>query len=114
MPDELKQIKILFHAFLGRMFDFELLSAGAEAENLFIQFAALLAAFNFILTILLVPRYAISGRPHAALVISAWHDEEFLIATTLAVTGFLSDRRRYAVAAVTNRIPVNAMYRALR
>ena len=89
MRDELRQINILFHAFLGRMFDFELLSTGADAQNLFIQFAALIAAFNFVLTILLVPRYAISERSHAILIVNAWHDEEFLIATTLAITGFL-------------------------
>lgn len=57
MPSEAKQIKILFRAFLSRIFDFELLSSGAESQNLLVQFAALLGAFNFILAILLVPRY---------------------------------------------------------
>ena len=89
MPNEAKQIRILFRAFLSRILDFELLSSGAESQNLLVQFAALLGAFNFVLTILLVPRYGTSTQSHAALIVNAWHDEEFLIATTLAVTAFL-------------------------
>lgn len=89
MPSEAKQIKILFRAFLSRIFDFELLSSGAESQNLLVQFAALLGAFNFILAILLVPRYGTSTQSHAALVVNAWHDEEFFISTSLAITAFL-------------------------
>src|SRR5690348_112030 len=71
------------------MFEFELLSAAAESHNLLIQFAALLAALNFLMAVVLVPRYGTSTQAHAILVANAWHDEEFLIATTLAVTAFL-------------------------
>src|SRR5262249_13951557 len=89
MPSEATHIKILFNTFLGRIFDFELLSAGAESHNLLIQFAALLAALNFVMVVVLVPRYGTSTQARATLVVNAWHDEEFLIATTLAITAFL-------------------------
>ena len=89
MPSEAIQIRILFRAFLDRIFDFELLSSGAESQNLLIQFAALLGAFNFVLAFILVPRYGTSTQAPAALIVNAWQDEEFLIATTLAVTAFL-------------------------
>ncbi|HEU5234636.1 MAG TPA: hypothetical protein VFU50_17375 [Terriglobales bacterium] len=89
MLSEAKQVKILFRAFLSRILDFELLSNGAESQNLLVQFAALLGAFSFVLTILLVPRYGTSTQSHAALIVNAWHDEEFLIATTIAVSAFL-------------------------
>ena len=76
MPSEAKQAKILFHAFLGRIFDFELLSTGGESQNLLIQFAALLGAFNFVLAFILVPRYGLSTQSQAVLAVNAWHDEE--------------------------------------
>lgn len=89
MPDEKKQFRILFHAFLGRIFDLELLSTGSESQNLLITFAALLGAFNFVVAFILVPRYGLSTQPQSVLAINAWHDEEFLIATTLAIVAFL-------------------------
>jgi len=89
MPSEAKQIKILFRAFLGRILDFELLSSGGESQNLLVQFAALLGAFNFVLAILLVPRYGTSMQSHATLIVNAWHDEEFFISTSLAIAAFL-------------------------
>ncbi len=89
-PNERRQFLVLFRSFLSRMIDLELLSARGEIQTLLAQFAAMLAAFNFTLTIYLAPRYATSPLPHARLLTLAWLDEEFLIGTTMAIAGLFT------------------------
>jgi hypothetical protein len=89
MPSERQQIRVLFRVFLARAFDPELLSPGSDTQKLAIQFAAILAAFNFVLFYVLVPRYFTSSLPHATVLINAWSDEEFLIGTTISIVGLL-------------------------
>ena len=87
MLDERHQFRVLFRSFFSRAVDLELLSPGGEIDKLMIQFAAILAAFNFVVAYILVPRYFTSIQPHSLLVVSAWSDEEFLISTTISVVG---------------------------
>src|ERR1043166_9828190 len=94
MPDERRQFRILYRDFLFRMVDLEVLSARGEILNLLVQFAALLAALSFVLAILFVPRYAASALSKQQLLVAAWGDEEFLIATTIGVAGLRSEERR--------------------
>ena len=51
MPDERRQFRILYRDFLFRMVDLELLSASGEIQTLLVQFVAMLAAFNFVVSI---------------------------------------------------------------
>ncbi len=90
MPDERRQFRILYRDFLFRMVDLELLSGRGEIQNLLVQFAALLAAFSFVLALLFVPAYATSTLPRDQLLLGAWGHEEFLIATTIAVVGMFA------------------------
>jgi pimeloyl-ACP methyl ester carboxylesterase len=89
MPENQRPFRILFRHFLFRLLDFEILSRGGDLEQLMIQFAALLGAFNLVVVILAAPRYGISTLSRSVLLVRAWSDEEFLIATTIAVVGML-------------------------
>lgn len=99
MLDERHQFRILLRSFFSRAVDLELLSPGGEINNLMIQFAAILAAFNFVVAYVLVPRYFTSTQPHSLLLVSAWSDEEFLISTTISVVGL------FVVLAWENLLP---------
>jgi hypothetical protein len=90
MPDHRRQFRILYRDFLFRMVDLELLSPSGEIRNLLIQLAALLAAFNFVVAVLYVPRYATSILPPEQLLVAAWGDQEFLIATTIVIAGMVA------------------------
>ena len=90
MPDERRQFRILYRDFLFRIVDLDLLSRSGEIQNLLVQLAALLAAFNFVVAVLYVPRYATSILPSEQLLMAAWGDQEFLIATTIAIAGLFA------------------------
>jgi len=90
MPDERRQFAILYRGFLLRIIDPELLSARGDVRNLLGQLGALLAAFSFVLAIVLVPRYTSSGLPKERLLRAAWSHEEFLIATSIATAGLFA------------------------
>ncbi|MBZ5575140.1 MAG: hypothetical protein LAP40_01110 [Acidobacteriia bacterium] len=90
VPSERRQFRILYRDFLFRMVDLELLSSQGDMQNLLGQFAALLGAFSFVLTVLIVPRYVGSRLPLPQLAVAAWGDEEFLISTTMAVVGIFA------------------------
>ncbi|HEY2013795.1 MAG TPA: hypothetical protein VGH38_09860, partial [Bryobacteraceae bacterium] len=90
MPDERRQFRVLYRDFLFRMVDVELFSAGGEIGKLMGQFAAMLAAFSFVLMIWIVPAVARSPLPHAKLLTAIWPVEEFLIATTMAIAGLFT------------------------
>ena len=85
-----RKFRILYRDFLFRIVDLEILSAHGDLPKLVGQFAAILAAFSFVLAFLFVPRYAFSRLPHEKLATAAWGDEEFLIATTIAVVGLFA------------------------
>ncbi len=90
MPDERRQFAILYRGFLLRIIDPELLSARGDARNLLGQLGALLAAFSFVLAIVLIPRYTASVLPRERLLRAALGHEEFLIATSIATAGLFA------------------------
>jgi hypothetical protein len=90
MLSERRQFRILYRDFLHRVVDLEILSAGGEAQNLLVQFAALLASFSLVLVIVLSPSYRMSRLPIDRLLVAAWGDEVFLIGTTIAVVGIFT------------------------
>ncbi len=88
--DERRQFRVLYRNFLFRVIDLELLSVSGETRNLLVQFAALLAAYSFVLAVFTVPPFALSTADHSKLVVGAWGVEEFLISTTLTVAGLFA------------------------
>ncbi len=87
MIDSRLQFRVLYRDFLVRLIDLELISSGADSTRLFVQFAALLGAFSIVLGIYVVPQYALSKLAPDELALAATGDQEFLIATTMAVVG---------------------------
>src|SRR6266852_1027812 len=90
MLDPRQQFRVLYRDFLLRLIDLDLLSAGGDVTKLFAQFAALLAAFSFIVGIYVVPPYTLGKLPPDKLALAATGDQEFLIATTMAVVGLFA------------------------
>lgn len=90
MPSERRQFALLHRDFLLRLVDLELLSSHGDVPKLLGQFGALLAAFSFVLAVLIIPKYGTSQLPGRALSVAAWGDEEFLISTTMAVAGLFA------------------------
>jgi hypothetical protein len=85
------QFRVLYHEFLSRMVDMELLSADAQgdASTLLGQFAALLVFISLGLSMAAVG-LADSKLPPAEFLIAAWSAEHFLIATTMLVVGLFA------------------------
>ncbi len=90
IPDGRLQFRILFRDAILRMVDLDLLSARGDMQNLLTQFAAVLAAFDFVVAVLRIPQYVAARLPHEKVVIMAWGDQEFLIATTMAIAGLFA------------------------
>jgi hypothetical protein len=90
MPDERRQFRVLYRDFLLRLVDLELLSAGGDVQKLLGQFGAMLAAFGFTITIFTFPALARSGLPFDKLIGPVRVEQEFLIATTMAIAGLFS------------------------
>lgn len=81
--------RVLYREFLLGIVDLEMLSARADVERLLGQFAAVLAAISLMFCngALRVFR---SSAPQAQKLTTAWVDEHFLIATTMAVVGLFA------------------------
>ncbi len=88
--DERRQFRALYRSFLFRVIDLELISASGELSNLLAQFASLLAAFSFVLALVIVPHFALSTASHAHISVGAWGVEELLISSTITVAGLFS------------------------
>jgi hypothetical protein len=99
MPDERRQFGVLYRAFISRLIDLELLSSGGQVQNLLAQFAAMLAALSFVITVVRIPAIGGSTLPPEKLALALWGDEHFLIATTMAIVGM------FAVLAWNNLFP---------
>ncbi len=90
MIPERRQFQILRRLFLSRMIDLDILAGRGEPQKLLVQIASMLAALSLVLALYAVPKYAITKlKPHALLV-AAWGDQEFFIATTMAVVGLFT------------------------
>lgn len=90
MPSEREQFRILYRDFLFRMVDLELLSAAGDVQKLLAQFGAMLAAFGFVITIFTFPKLAMSRLPLEERIYFVRIEQEFLIATTMAIAGLFS------------------------
>ncbi|HWC95619.1 MAG TPA: ADOP family duplicated permease [Candidatus Sulfopaludibacter sp.] len=90
MPDSRRQFRILYRDFLTRLVDLEILSSGGDVGKLLVQFAAMLAAASFTYTVAVVPNYVKSTLPLRELLVAARSEQEFLIASTMAVAGLFS------------------------
>src|SRR5438067_9870129 len=90
MLDRRRQFRVLYRHFVLRLINIEVLSAGGESQMLFVNFAALLAAFSFVLAIYIVPQYALSTLPPDQLARAAVGDQEFLICTTMVIVGLFA------------------------
>ena len=82
-----QQFRVLYHNFLRRMIDLEILSAHGDVQKLLGQFGTLLAAASAILALV---QGGLAYVPRDQLAIAAWSDEEFLISTTMAVVGIFA------------------------
>ena len=81
--------RVLFRNFLFRIVDLDILSGQADVVKLLGQFAALLAA----LSLMVAPaafRIIRSKAPPSEILVSAWVDEHYLIATTMAMVGLFA------------------------
>ena len=83
------QFRVLYREFLFRIVDLEILSSRADIAGLLGQFAAMLAALSLMFCQGAL-RIFQSQAPSSATLISAWVDEHFLIATTMAVVGLFA------------------------
>ncbi len=90
MPEARRQFRILYREFLARLVDLEILSSGGDVQKVLVQFAAMLAAASFTYAVASVPRYVQSTMPHRQLLVAAWSEQEFLVASTMAIAGLFS------------------------
>ncbi len=88
MPHERRQFLVLYRDFLRRIIDLEVLSAQGDIEKLLVQFAAMLAAFNFTFMVVVGPKY-LNGIPGAHRA-SLRGELDFLVATTMVVAGLFA------------------------
>jgi hypothetical protein len=87
MSDERRQFRILFRHFLAGIIDLESLSASGDLHQLLARALAVLAAFGFVVTIVVAPRLAFSTLPPDAIVRGLAAQADFMIAATTAVVG---------------------------
>ena len=89
MPRERAQFQALYQEFLFRLVDLEILSERADTTKLLGQFAAMLAAASLMLS---GGAFRLTQLPLPApeVLIGAWSEEHFLIATTMMVVGLFT------------------------
>jgi CubicO group peptidase (beta-lactamase class C family) len=83
------QFRVLYHEFLFRVVDLEILAPQGDITKLLGQFAALLLFFSLWLTIPVVGIASADPVPEIGL-IGAWTAEHFLISTTMLVVGLFA------------------------
>lgn len=90
VPSERRQFRILYRDFLSRLVDLEAFSSRGEIQKLLVQFVSMMAAFSFVFAMETVTKYVASPLPRATLMKAARVDEEFLLASTMAIAGLFS------------------------
>lgn len=90
MPDARAQFRVLYRNFLTCVVDLQFLPNPGDIQKLGIQLMAALSAFGLVIAIYEVPRYSFSGWPVEKLALAAWGDQEFMIASTMAIAGLLA------------------------
>lgn len=89
-PHERQQACLLYRHFLSRLVDLEWLAARSDMSALWSQIVALLAAFSFVFVVLKMEQLWVHHLSPAQELVTAWGDQEFLIATTITVTGLFA------------------------
>lgn len=89
IPSEWQQFRILYRDFLARIVDLELLSESGDFRKILVQLAAILAGANLVLALHEVARFGLSSLAPKDLLTAVESEVEFLIATTMSVTGLL-------------------------
>lgn len=86
---ETRQFRVLVRLFAYRFFDTDILSLRCDVSVWLAQFAALLAALSFVLTLITAPKYAglYSHLSPEQLHTARWVDQEYLISTCMAIIG---------------------------
>jgi len=90
VSSERQQFRVLYRDFLFRLVDVELLSAAGDVPKLLGQFGAALAAFSLTISLVTFPALARSGLPYGKLIGAVRLEQEFLIATTMAIAGLFT------------------------
>jgi hypothetical protein len=90
MVDGRRQFRILFRTFLTCVVDLQFLPNPGDIAKLGIQLMAMVSAFGLVVAIYEVPRYSGTGWPLQRLLIAAWGDQEFMIATSMVIAGLLA------------------------
>src|ERR1700704_4605753 len=80
------QFRVLYHVFLHRVVDLELMSANGDPSRLLGQFATIFSSISFLFS--LPGLLYLTGRGRLA-ADYGWTAEHFFIATTLAVVGVI-------------------------
>jgi hypothetical protein len=81
------QFRVLYHVFLLRVFDLELMSANGDPTRLFGQFATIFSSVSLLFSLQGILFAAASQRLKST---EAWTAEHFFIATTLTVVGTIT------------------------
>lgn len=86
---ERRQFRALMRLFAYRFFDTDILSVRGDLSSLLAQFAALLAALSLVIVLAVAPKYMdlYQHLTAAQLRAAAWSDQEFLLATSMAIIG---------------------------
>src|SRR5579871_6875385 len=92
LEGEVRQFRTLVRLFAYRFFDTEILSLRGDVSTLLAQLAALLMALSFVIMLITAPKYAgiFVHVPAAQLPAAALADQEFVIATGMAVIGIFT------------------------
>jgi hypothetical protein len=87
--DQRRQFRALVRLFAYRFFDTDIIAARGDLSSLLSQVAALLAALSLVMVIVTGPKYVGLYQHLTAeqLYGAAWGDQEFLIATSMAIAG---------------------------
>jgi hypothetical protein len=84
-----RQFRALMRLFAYRFFDTDIVSVRGDLSSLASQFLALLAALSLVLALMTAPKYAglYAHLTAEGLRAGAWFDQEFLLSTSMAITG---------------------------
>jgi hypothetical protein len=90
MVEARRQFRVLYRMFLTSVVDLDFLPNPGDIRKLAIQLIAMLSAFGLVVTVYELPRYSGSTLSPQQILMAAWGDQEFLIATTMTIAGLLA------------------------
>jgi hypothetical protein len=81
------QFRVLYHVFLLRVFDLELMSANGDPTRLLGQFATIFSSISLLFTL---PGLLLAAASERLISTTGWTAEHFFIATTLTAVGMIT------------------------